>query len=218
MQYTLGDFNIENNTFWLQFKSINEEEMFTNKLDINFPFDWEHQYEYSSFHRLGNDKLLEGIQLIDDGKTVTSEFKPEYQANLYKQILRVYTIMIPTKETRELLHEIITLWSKFKRCPIEVRSLEHMQYPLTEIIFNHLVISPDAINKLVNVVLRAIVEGDRTVIKDEVVVDETAEEELSDEIVEYENDDIDVNKLMTSDEDDDDELPFSVGEIVEGEQ
>ena len=221
MGHRMLGFDMKQNTFRFTFED--EKTDVVSTMELAFEFDWNHDtevYEKNILQANLSESMkdsLKGIQIFDNGESIDSEFCREYPATLYKKLLRVYSIAIPNEQTRRIFDEIITSWAKFKSCPLEARALEHVQYPITEVIFNKLVISAKEVDVLVHNILQALANAtitERPVEKDE-------EEELEnddvdfDNIVDYELDE-EVEESLQDDEEED--LPFDIGEVVEGDK
>lgn len=192
MYLKLTGFDFSENVFSFSFEYTEDDKQ--KKVSISFENDWEIEFGWSEpWEEITEEYIDQAVDLLS-GVIVFAEkapLKPNYAEVLFEEMMDVMTIGIPNPLTREILREVLILWARFRKCPLEVKTINHPQYPLLAIISNDHVIRTHDVKRVVSSILTSIAHGVFT--ENEVEEDESIDELFEDEadeneIIEFELD------------------------------
>lgn len=155
MALELVDFDLQEEHFSFSFS--NDDESFIRTISFEFDFQWSHKkiepIEFQNESELERyNKMLEGFQMFNTGKPFTSRYIEESLEGM----LRYTTFGVANTLTRELFRQVVGIWASFKKCPLEVRLMEHPQYHLVSLVYNEKVIETPIVVELIKSVLDAL--------------------------------------------------------------
>ena len=210
MQIALNNFHIEGDLFTFVF--LKEKEDKKEEINIKAELEWRHDPD--------------GFEWVSGFKEFykTVPFTRNHVEDTLTRFMEVITINLPNNTGRELFKNVLSLWAKIVKCPLDIKMIEHPQYPLMNVVYNHEIILDSELDEIMESILKGIENATVVEIEEEPAAEselEEAEETAEAEIFDYEFD-TDLTDAMDRMADIDsgeefEDIDINVGEIIKGD-